>query len=166
MEGILVRRERPADRSSIHRLNQLAFGRPAEAELVDALRSAGAVLLSLVAVEQGGVVGHILFSPVTIDSALAVGLGPMAVQPGRQRAGIGSALIRASLEELRRAGHCAVVVLGHPGYYPRFGFVRASQHRIRWEHDCPEEAFMVLELRPGGLPAGGVVRFRPEFDGV
>lgn len=102
-----------------------------------------------------GVVGHILFIHVTIESRgtsfTAVGLGPMAVLPAHQRKGIGLQLVRAGLEECRLLGHEDVVVLGHPDYYPRFGFVRASTYGIRWEHDAPYEAFMVLELRRGAL---------------
>jgi putative acetyltransferase len=127
------------------------------------------VTLSLVAERGGEVVGHILFSPVRIDSGgesvAAVGLAPMAVLPAQQRTGIGSALVRTGLAECRRAGHGSVVVLGHPAYYPRFGFVPASRHGLAWEHPAPDEAFMVLPLRANGIPAGGggLVRYAPEF---
>jgi len=166
-----IRRERRDDRAAVREVNELAFERSAEADLVDAVRSAGAVTLSLVAALDGAVVGHILFSPVTVASPSgefsAIGLGPMAVLPQHQRSGIGSALVRAGLGEIGRAGHEVVVVLGHPAYYPRFGFVRASTLGVRWEYDAPDEAFMVVELRPGALAGrGGVVRFRPEFAGV
>jgi putative acetyltransferase len=89
----------------------------------------------------------------------------MAVRSAWQRRGIGSRLVRAGLEECRRAGHgSVVVVLGHPEYYPRFGFVPASRHGVTWEHPAPAEAFMLLELRPGALGGrGGVVRYAPEF---
>ncbi len=167
----MIRLERSEDAAAIRRVNEFAFARLAEANLVDALRDAGAVTLSLVAEREGRIVGHILFSPVTIESPEeafpAVGLGPMAVEPGLQRSGIGSALVRAGLSALRADGHEVVVVLGHPEYYPRFGFVRASEHGIRWEQYAPDEAFMVLELRAGALGGrGGVVRYRAEFTGV
>lgn len=163
-----IRRERSDDQTQVRHLNEFAFGRPNEANLVDALRSAGAAILSMVAVREGKVVGHILFSPVTVASSgnefPAVGLGPMAVLPALQRSGIGSMLVRTGLSELRRADHEVVVVLGHLEYYPRFGFVRASTHGVRWEQAVPDEAFMILELRPGVLAGrGGVVRYRPEF---
>jgi putative acetyltransferase len=166
-----VRPEIPADHAEVRRVNELAFGQPAEADLVDALRAAGAATLSLVAVHEGRVAGHILFSPVTVASPsgdfAAVGLAPMAVLPELQKQGVGSLLVRAGLDELRRAGHEVVVVLGHPVYYPRFGFARAGARGIRFEHDAPDKAFMVLELRPGALRGrGGVVRYRPEFDAV
>jgi len=164
-----IRTELPANIIGIHRVNELAFEQPLEADIVDALRSAGAVVLSMVAVEGADIVGHILFSPVTVESDEgafeAVGLGPMAVVPERQRRGTGSALVQAGVDALRKAGHEVVVVLGHPEYYPRFGFRRASEFGVRWEHDAPDEAFMVLELSPGALRGrGGVVRYRPEFN--
>ncbi|MBI3992747.1 MAG: N-acetyltransferase [Candidatus Lambdaproteobacteria bacterium] len=166
-----IRDECPEDVSAIHHVNALAFGQPQEAALVDALRRAGAVLLSLVAVEDGAIVGHILFSPVRVRGGggefAAVGLAPMAVLPAWQRRGIGSALVRAGLARLRGMGQEAVVVLGHPAYYPRFGFRRASVFGLRWEHAAPDEAFMALELVAGSLAGRqGVVAYRPEFDGV
>ena len=98
---------------------------------------------------------------------MGLGLGPMAVLPAHQRAGIGSRLVRIGLEECRRAGHGWVVVLGHPDYYPRFGFVPASRHGLAWEHPAPDEAFMIVALRDGTLPPeGGLVRYAPEFGGV
>lgn len=161
-----VRSATAADARAIRRLHTEAFGGSAEADIVDALIAANAVTLSLVAEQNGEIIGHIFFSPVTIDGASVstVGLAPMAVLPAFQRRGIGSQLVRASLDELRRIGCDGVVVLGHPSYYPRFGFVRASQYGLRWEHDCPDDAFMALELRPGSL-LGGVVRYRPELSG-
>ncbi len=153
-------------------VKEQGFGQPGEADLVDALRAAGGVTLSLVAVIDARVVGHILFSPVVVAAPgggewAAVGLGPMAVAPEHQRAGIGSALIRRGLDELREAGHLVVVVVGHPSYYPRFGFVRASAHGLRWEHQVPDDVFMVCELSPGALAGrAGEVRYRPEFSRV
>jgi putative acetyltransferase len=163
-----IRDERPDDAAAVRRVNELAFPGGGEAAIVEALREAGAVTLSLIAEIDGDVAGHILFSPVILTTAAgpttAVGLGPMAVVPDLQRSGVGTQLVRAGLERLRASGHTAVVVLGHPGYYPRFGFERASAHGIRWELDCPDEAFMVLELEPGALRGlAGVVAYRPEL---
>jgi putative acetyltransferase len=164
---MLVRDERAGDREAVRRVNELAFGAKTEADLVEALHAARAVTLSLVAEdERGEVVGHILFSPVTIDGVeAAIGLAPMAVLPGQQRSGIGTALVRAGLERLERAGHRAVVVLGHPAYYPRFGFVPASRFGLVWRRGVDDEAFMALELVRGSLPPGAVL-YRPELEAL
>jgi putative acetyltransferase len=166
-----VRRERPEDIAAIRQVNEQAFGRPDEADLVDALRARGKAVLSLVAVEDNRIVGHIFFSPVTIESGErpfpAVGLGPMAILPERQRRGIGSRLVKAGLAECRIAGYAGVVVLGHPTYYPRFGFVPASRYGLESEYEVPDEAFMVLAWHAGVLKAwGGLVRYQPEFRSV
>ena len=96
-----------------------------------------------------------------------LGLAPMAVAPEYQQQGIGSALVRSGLEHCRAAGYKAVIVLGHPRYYPRFGFVPASHFNIRSQYDAPDEAFMALELEPGALgEIGGVVKYHPLFDQV
>jgi putative acetyltransferase len=135
---------------------------------VDVLRACGKATLSLVAVEDGRIVGHMLFSPVTIEARdqtfLAVGLAPMAVLPERQRRGIGSQLVEVGLLECRNAGYECVVVLGHPTYYPRFGFVPASRYGLKSEFEVPDEAFMVVGWHGGVLKeGGGVVRYQPEF---
>jgi putative acetyltransferase len=163
-----IRRERSGDSAAIRQVHELAFGRPAEADLVDVLRARGKATLSLVAVQGDRVVGHILFSPVTIESAertfRGVGLAPMAVLPERQRQGIGSRLVKAGLVACRNAGYDCVVVLGHPTYYPRFGFVPASRYGITSEYEAPDEAFMVLPWCAGiPEPGGGVARYQPEF---
>jgi putative acetyltransferase len=167
----LIRPEGPDDIPAIWRLNEAAFGRAAEADLVDALRRRGAVTLSLVAEENGQLVGHVLFSPVTIEAEqethTAVALGPLAVLPAFQGRGIGSQLVIAGLEACRYAGHGVVIVLGHPHYYPRFGFEPASRHGIRWDRDVADDVFMVAELLPEELQdVRGVVRYQPEFNAV
>jgi putative acetyltransferase len=168
---LLIRGERAEDIEAIHEINALAFGRPAEAALVDALRARRKATLSLVAVEHDRWVGHIFFSPVTIDTGdrmlPAVGLAPMAIIPERQRQGIGSQLVKTGLLECRNAGYDCVVVLGHPTYYPRFGFVPASRYGLKSEYDVPDEVFMVLLWHDGVLKdRGGVVRYQPEFHGL
>ncbi len=167
----IIRAETAADVEAVRRVNELAFGRPAEANLVDALRSNVQPIISLVAILDDQVVGHILFSPVTIESEAeafaAMGLAPVAVRPEYQNRGVGAALIRSGLAECRRLGHEIVIVLGHPAYYPRFGFVTASTLGIRCEFDVPDEAYMVAELTPGALRGRrGVAHYRPEFQGV
>ena len=169
---MVIREETAADVAEIHQLNAAAFGSDAEARLVDALRAASALTLSLVAESGGRIAGHIAFSPVVVTTAggtaiAGMGLAPMAVAPERQRTGIGGRLIAEGLRRLREAGHRFCVVLGHAGYYPRHGFARASAHGLRWEKPVPDEVFFVQELVPGGLDGvEGIVRYRPEFDAV
>lgn len=168
---VVIRREEPADADAIRDVHDRAFGQPDEGRLVDELRAAGKAVASLVAVDGGRVVGHILFSPVSIESAdtswEAVGLAPMAVLPERWRTGIGSRLVERGLEECRRAGYGRVVVLGHAEYYPRFGFVPASRFGVGSDYDVPDEVFMARELEPGAFRGcSGTARFQPEFAGV
>jgi putative acetyltransferase len=173
-EQIEIRAEKEADANGVYLVNQQAFVGDEEADLVDRLHRDGEAMISLVAVVDGQIVGHILFTEVTVVPATsdsvpwtAQGLGPMAVLPDYQRQGIGARLIEAGLDRCRRAGHEVVFVLGHSSYYPRFGFQRAAPLGIRWEGDAPAEAFMVLELRTGALEGRkGTVHFLPQFAGV
>jgi putative acetyltransferase len=169
----LVRRETPADYAAVETVNRLAFGQDREARLIEAVRQAAEYIpeLSLVAEVDGQVVGHILFSPIAIrtavKSAAALALAPMAVRPEFQRRGIGSQLVRAGLEACRRLGHARVIVLGHAAYYPRFGFAPASRWGIRTPFPAPDEAFMALELDPSALDGcAGVVEYPPVFNEV
>lgn len=171
MSSLTLRHELPADIAAIREVETTAFGQPNEAALVDALRKAGALTLSGVAEFSGKIVGHIAYSPVRIEGGLenfdAIALAPMAVHPDWQRKGVGSALIRWSLDEGAQDGHSLVIVVGHPEYYPRFGFVPAMPLRVRCPFEVPSEVFMLLELRPGALGGRtGTVRYRPEFDGL
>ena len=167
-----IRPERTEDLPAIHSLNVRAFPSEAEAEAVDALRARGAYLLSLVADFDGIVVGHIFFTPVTIEKEDGTffdvaGLAPMAVQPELQRRGNGSLLVRAGLEALRQMGFPAVIVLGHAEFYPRFGFLPASRWGIRYASNVPDEVFMALELQPGALTGqSGVAHFQEEFQAL
>ena len=162
---IEIRTETAADRAAVRRVNEAAFGQPEEADLVDRIRERAAGYLGLVATEAGEVVGHIAFSPVEIDGHPGVsvwGLAPMAVRPDRQRAGVGSRLVRAGLAACRAEGEEAVVALGHPAYYPRFGFASAAGRGIGNEYGAPPEAFMVLDLVPGALDGvAGTARYDP-----
>ena len=163
-----IRGERTEDFEGVRRVKEAAFGQPVEADLIDALRANGAATVSLVAKVKDQIVGHLLISPVAVQGAAnlkAVGLGPMAVLPEHQRRGIGSLLIKEGLEYCRRAGIQAVVVLGHPEYYPRFGFRRASSWGLQCEFDAPDEAFMALELIPNVLSGRlGVVNYLAAFN--
>ncbi len=168
---IAIRPEKIEDAAQVRHVNELAFAQPAEADLVDKLRQASPDALSLVAVDDD-VVGHILFTPVVVESmgrrVLGMGLAPMAVLPDRQRQGIGSQLVRRGLDILRERGCPFVVVVGHPEYYPRFGFEPASTHRLasQWE-GMPEAAFMALVLdAPAMAGVSGVAKYREEFDEV
>jgi putative acetyltransferase len=165
---LIIRREAPEDINAIRHVNEQAFGRAVEADLVDQLRSRGVLTISLVAVQDGEIIGHIAFSPVAIESGPssfeAITLAPIAVLPAYQRQGIGSRLVRAGLEECHRLGHKIVVVLGHPEYYPRFGFTPGKPRGIGCEFEAPDEAWMVLELREGALAGrDGIAKFQPEF---
>ena len=167
---LTIRLEAPGDAAAIHQVNLLAFGQPQEADLVDALRRNGGLTISLVAIQDSRIVGHIAFSPVTITSDTiidAIGLAPMAVVPEYQNTGIGSQLVEARLNACHNTPYGVVVVLGHPPYYPRFGFTPAKPYGIVWEHDVPEEVFMVHELQAGALAqTQGMVKYRPEFEAV
>lgn len=166
----LIRPEEPGDRAVIYALNLAAFEDGPEADLVDTLRATCPDHLSLVAEDKGTVVGHIFFTPVVVDgagqNADGMGLAPMAVAPDRQRSGVGSELVRHGLELLRNRGCPFVVVLGHPEFYPRFGFERASTCGLKSQWGgVPDEAFMVIVFEKGALPAeGGIARYRGEFD--
>ncbi|MFT4519179.1 MAG: putative acetyltransferase [Halioglobus sp.] len=167
---MLIRAEQPEDEAFVYTINTTAFEQPAEAELVDALRKQVEPIVSLVAEDEDAVVGHILFSPVAHlrkPKLKIMGLAPMAVLPEYQSSGIGSQLVRAGLEQCRQLGYVAAVVLGHPHYYPRFGFEPASTFRIDSEYDVPDTYFMAMELQPGALKGrGGKVLYHPLFKSV
>lgn len=168
---LTIRYETSEDYVAIRTVHTEAFGRAQEADLVDALRRAEALTISLVAVQDGHIVGHIAFSPVTVTLSIttieALGLAPLAVLPAYQRTGRGTQLVAAGLAACRATPYGIVFVLGHPHYYSHFGFTTAKRYGIAWEHDAPEEAFMVQELKEGALgQVRGVVKYRPEFDAV
>jgi putative acetyltransferase len=164
---IEIRSDAPDDYEAVRELHARAFGGPAEGRLVDLLRAAGKAVVSLVAADQHRVVGHILFSPVTVTEAperfRAVGLAPISVLPEWQHRGIGSTLVWHGLDACRRQGCDAVVVLGHEKYYPRFGFVKATDFGLQNEYDAIE-SFMAMELRGGALKEiRGLVTYASEF---
>ena len=163
-----IRPEQTDDLTAIREVNLSAFEGTTEADLVDALRKQARPIVSMVADDDGAVVGQILFSPVTLSSLpdlRIMGLAPMAVLPDRQRKGVGSALARAGITACRDLGYEAVVVLGHAEYYPRFGFVPASRFGLRSEYDVPDEVFMAMELTPGALQGSGpgTIRYHAAF---
>ncbi len=165
-----IRSEQTEDIPLIYEVNKAAFGRPAEADLVDVIRSACSDVLSLVAVADEQVVGHILFSPVVVSDTTrwvkGMGLAPMVVLPEFQRQGIGSRLVETGMRILGVRNCPFVIVLGHTEYYPRFGFVPASRHGLgcQWE-GVPDEAFMVLVLNKETMSGlSGVAKYRDAFN--
>jgi putative acetyltransferase len=166
MKGLILRPETAADHRMIREVNEAAFGCADEADLVGALRTGGVVLLSVVAELDRRIVGHILFSRMSIDTPTgaiaAVALAPMAVLPRYQRQGIGGGLIRYGLDALRGLGERVVIVVGHSGYYPRFGF--STEQARSLENSFPPDVFMALELSPGALDRiRGRVRYPQPF---
>lgn len=166
----MIRDEAAGDAPAVRVVNEEAFGSPLEAGIVDALRAACTDRVSLVAERAGGIVGHILFTPVELDAAggpiHGYGLAPMAVRTAWQRQGVGSALVVEGTKRLREAGAPFVIVLGHPEFYPRFGFEPASRYGVRCQWpDVADAAFMLLVLEPARASSlAGVARYRPEFD--
>jgi len=167
---IRIRLEKPQDVPWVRAINEQAFEQPAEADIVDNLRLSCPDALSLVAVDEGDVVGHIFFTPATVESENGtiegMGLAPMAVLPERRRQGIGAKLAEHGLKIVRDRGCPFVIVVGHPEYYPRFGFEPASKYRLKcqWE-GVPDEAFMVLIFDKDAMQGvSGVARYRDEFN--
>jgi putative acetyltransferase len=165
---MLIRDEQAGDIDAVREVNRQAFDQEREGRIVDALREHGAALLSLVATSGAGVVGHIMFSPVTIGTLVGAALGPMAVLPAHQRQGIGSQLVAGGLERLRARACPFVVVIGHPDFYPRFGFHAASRYGLTCEWDVPPDVFMVAILNPEYTHQlnGRRAEFRHEFSTV
>jgi putative acetyltransferase len=168
---VTIRHEGIADALRVRQINELAFGRTAEADLVAKLRQSCTDSLSLVA-EDAAIVGHILFTPAVIENGrrrvIGMGLAPMAVAPDHQRQGVGSQLVRRGLDILSERGCPFVVVVGHPKYYPRFGFEPASRHNLASQWDgMPDAAFMVLILDIDAMAGvAGVAKYREEFNDV
>lgn len=162
-----IRMEKEEDRAAVQAVNESAFETVTEANLVVALQEQAQPVISLVADDRGTIVGHIMFSPVVLighPELKIMGLAPMAVLPEHQRKGIGSALVREGLEECKKLGFGAVVVLGHPDYYPRFGFLPSTRFGIRSEYDVPEDVFMVTQLQPDYLgSATGTIKYHAAF---
>ena len=164
-----IRSEESADLDAVRAVNRAAFGGEVEANLVDALRLEASPIVSLVADDGGVVIGHVMFSPVSIDAnasdaSTLMGLAPLAVRPDRQRQGVGGALIREGLAACRLRGVAAVVLVGMPEYYPRFGFVPASRFGLTCEYEVPDDVFMAIELETDALAGRrGLVRYHPAF---
>lgn len=172
---LILRQEIPDDFIEVFEVNRAAFGQENEAKLVDSLRSNPKVFvpeLSIVATEHNKIVGHILFTKINIKDNkgninISLGLAPMAVKPELQKNGIGGQLIRKGLETAKDLGFKSVIVLGHENYYPKFGFEPAKKWNIKAPFDVPSNAFMAIELQPGGLKnISGTVIYPKEFESV
>ncbi|MFF8594533.1 GNAT family N-acetyltransferase [Streptomyces sp. NPDC015220] len=162
----ITRAETSADISTLRAISLAAFDTPLEADLIDALRADPAWIdgLSIVATgHDGKLVGHALLTRCHIDDTPALCLGPVAVRPEYQKTGAGSAAIRASLQAAKELGERFVTVLGHPAYYPRFGFTRASEHGIGIGIDVPDEAMMALTLDADHPLPSGTVHYAAPF---
>ncbi|MEX1212439.1 MAG: N-acetyltransferase [Balneolaceae bacterium] len=174
LSSIVIRQECPSDYPTVFQLNESAFGQKNEAKLVDALRSCDAFApeLSLIALSKDTIVGHILFTKLTIRAESgqqfeSLSLAPMAVDTKHQNQGIGSQLVTEGLKIAKSLGYKFIIVLGHPDYYPRFGFQPASQWGIKTPFDVPNNAFLALELTENGLDGvHGTVKYPKEFDSV
>lgn len=168
---IRIRTEETKDIPQVRKINEQAFETLVEANIVDRLRQTCPNSLSLVAEDGNDIIGHILFSPAVIttpegEKIEGMGLAPMAVAPARQRQGIGSQLVNRGIEILRKRGCLFIIVIGHPEYYPRFGFEKASKYNLSSQWDgVPDEAFMIVIIDPESLKGiSGVVRYPDEFD--
>ncbi len=159
-----IRPEQPGDEAGIRQILTAAFPTDLEARLVDDLRAASQPTISLVATRDDRIVGHIAFSPVTLDGvAVGLGLAPVAVAPEFQRQGFGSALITAGLALARQSAAPLVVILGDPAYYARFGFRPAEVWNLHDDYGGGE-AFQAIVFDESAVTAeGGLVRYSPEF---
>jgi putative acetyltransferase len=166
-----IRVEKPTDIEKIWRINAEAFETEEEANLVNVLRNSDLSYISLIYEENHELVGHIFFTPVELvgnNSGLRViGLAPMAVIPEMQNKGIGSLLVKAGIQQCISEGYDAIVVLGHPNYYPKFGFVPSVKYGIKSEYEVPEDVFMILELKENTLQGRqGTVKYHEAFSSV
>ncbi len=154
---VKIRQESEADSAEVLEVIRLAFGRSAESQLVEKFRQNPNYVpeLSLVAEYEGHVIGHILFFPIEVkvddETLQTLVLAPLSVHPSYQRRGVGGELTKAGLATVKQRGYCSVLVVGHPNYYPRFGFRRASEWGLKMKEANPPEAFMAIEFIEGGL---------------
>lgn len=162
-----IREETSKDGSGVRAVNLAAFPTSAEADLVDDLRKQAQPIISWLAETDNKFVGHILFSPVSLSGhpgLKLMGLAPLSVLPEYQNRGVGSALVNAGLKTCQKFGYGAVVVLGSPSYYQRFGFISAKTYQISCEFEAQEGTFMLLELLDAYLKSkSGFIRYHAAF---
>ena len=161
---LIIRAEIFQDIDETRKINIAAFGQDAEANLVDNLRKADCETVSLVAVRDEEIVGHIMFSPVSVDNDIVgMGLAPMAVLPEFQKQGIGSLLVKEGIKQVQEKGYRLIIVLGHPEYYPKFGFEPASKYGLKSEYEVPDKVFMALIFDKNLKFENKLIKYRPEF---
>jgi putative acetyltransferase len=164
---LTIREETASDHEAVIRVEKAAFGEDTESELVEDLRAGGKFLLSLVAEQEGEVVGHALYTLLRVEREGAETLwfptlGPLAVSPEHQKLGIGTRLMQEAHERLKADGHTAIFVLGHVSYYPRIGFSPAREFDVHYQND--RDSWMALELTPGALDeVSGQAIYAEEF---
>ncbi|MGG7211226.1 GNAT family N-acetyltransferase [Clostridium baratii] len=169
--SIIIREENNKDFNEVYEVIRLAFMNAEhtdhnEYNLVNKLRGSEAFVkgLSLVAEDNGKIVGHILLTKIKIGNSESLALAPLAVLPNYQKSGIGSKLIIESHKRAKELGYRSVIVLGHPDYYPRFGYEPASRWGIKAPFEVPDESFMAIELIENGLKdVSGIVKYAKEF---
>ena len=166
-----IRAENKTDINNIWQINAEAFEGEEEANLINALRNSDTSYISLVYEENNKLVGHIFFTPVELvddtSNLRLIGLAPMAVSPKMQNKGIGSSLIKAGIKQCLNEGYDAIIVLGHPNYYPKFGFIPSVKYGIKSEYEVPEDVFMILELKENALKGKtGTIKYHEAFNNV
>ena len=154
---MIIRKEEKKDLDEIRHINDICFNGDYESKLIDNLRKGSNFLLSLVAEDNGKIIGHIMYSRIKIGGIDSAALAPMCVVPECQKTGIGTELIKESIRYLKEMKEKSIVVLGHTGFYSRLGFEKAADYKVKCPFDVPEEVFMVLELEKGSIKEGMVV---------
>jgi putative acetyltransferase len=165
--SLIIREENSADFECIRHVNIDAFPTQAEADLVESLRISANPFISLVAERENHTIGHILFTPVTLENGKnlhLMGLGPMAVLNQFQNQGVGAELVTNGLIKCKQENVDAVVVLGHPNFYPKFGFTPSVHYKIKSEYNVPDDVFMIYECIPNILMGStGIIKYHPTF---
>lgn len=167
MREIIISKEIRSDIQQIWEVNSTAFETNSEADLVNRLRNCGVDFISLVAKLDDTIVGHILFTEIELENSdiKIIGLAPMAVIPKFQNCGIGTVLVKQGIKECKAKGYKAIAVLGHPNYYPKFGFTASVKFEIKSGYDVPDEVFMLKELVENSLlEQNGIVKYHEEFN--
>lgn len=159
---MILRKEEKKDFDEIRNINNICFNGDYESRLIENLRQGSNFILSLVAKDNGKIVGHIMYSRIKIGDINSVALAPMCVIPEYQKKGIGTDLIKESFKYLKEINEKNIVVLGHTDFYKRLGFEKSANYGVKCPFDVPEDIFMVFELEKGSLTEG-IVEYGEEF---